>query len=184
MTDLIKEFFITKDFTILIVFLVIFIIYFIKNKIFKNFIQWIIKRTPSRLDNDLFPIIDQLINATLILSGIFVILINLGINANVLTAMCGAITLGLSLVIKDSLANIMAGFTIVLDKPFVVGNQIKLSSGELVTVEEIGLRCSKFNYQELCDKDTYLPHYNTVILIIPNSHLLKDKIYNYSYGVN
>ena len=173
MKQLLTEFFITKDFTILIIFLAVWIVYWVKNKYFKKLIQYVIKRTPTRLDDDLYPLVDQLINVLLLGSGVITALIKLGINAETIMTISGAGTLAIGLAIKDTLANILAGFIIMIDRPFTLGDRIKLSSGEKVKVLDIGLRRTQFLYVENKVKS---------VLIVTNLDLVKNKIYNYTYA--
>ncbi|MCK5288286.1 MAG: mechanosensitive ion channel [Candidatus Omnitrophica bacterium] len=71
------------------------------------------------------------------------------------------------LLFKDNLLNIIAGFMIFIDKPFVVGDMIEIYSGEIVEVLEVGIRRSKF----LSEKNA--------IVNMPNQLLSKIKIVNY-----
>ena len=57
-----------------------------------------------------------------------------------------------------------------IDRPFCVGDSIKLPSGEEVKVLDIGIRRSKFISED------------KAIFIIPNVDLSKSKIVNYTYG--
>ena len=59
---------------------------------------------------------------------------------------------------------------IMIDSPFRVGDQIKLPTGEIVAVLDIGIRRSKFLAQD------------QAIIIMPNLELSKSKIINYTYG--
>jgi MscS family membrane protein len=63
----------------------------------------------------------------------------------------------------------IAGFVIMIDRPFRVGDRIKLPSGEMGDVYEIGLRSS-----------TILDFDNNLI-VSPNSELTKARVINYSY---
>lgn len=172
MQEILKDFFITKDFTILIIFLLVFIVYWFKNKYLRKFMEWVIKRTPTTLDNDLFPLVDQLVTVALFGSGIITVMIKLGVNTQTIATIGGAGTVAFGLAIKDTLANILAGFIITIDKPFKLGDKIKLASGEKVQVLDIGLRRTQFLYKET-------PKVKS-ILIVNNLDLVKNKIYNYT----
>ena len=58
-----------------------------------------------------------------------------------------------------------------IDRPFRVGDKIKLPSGELVDVLSIGIRRSKFLSQDKKE-----------VIIMPNIDLSKSKIVNYTYA--
>ncbi len=70
---------------------------------------------------------------------------------------------------QDTLSNMISGFVIIIDRPFRVGDRIKLPTNEEGDVFEIGLRSTK-----ILDFDNNL-------LIIPNNDLVKTRIVNYSY---
>jgi len=169
MTQLLKEFFITKDFTIFIAFVVVYLLYLLKNKFFKKFVTWIIKRTPTKLDDDLYPLFSQLINIILFGSAIITTLIKLGVDINAILTACGAGSLAIALAVKDSIANILAGFIIMIDRPFLINDKINLNGEDLIVLE-IGLRRTIFESRKE----------KVSILIICNLDLIKTKIYNYS----
>ncbi|MDP8262708.1 MAG: mechanosensitive ion channel [Candidatus Ancaeobacter aquaticus] len=58
-----------------------------------------------------------------------------------------------------------------IDRPFRVGDRIRLLSGENVVVKDIGIRRSKFVFDD--DK---------AIIIMPNQDLSKSKIVNYTFA--
>ena len=99
-----------------------------------------------------------------------VILPFFGVNISALVAALGVSSLAIALAAQDTIANIIAGFMIMIDRPFRIGDEIKLSSGDVVKVLDIGVRRSKFISQD------------EAIVIIPNLELSKSKIVNYSYG--
>ena len=93
-----------------------------------------------------------------------------GVNITALVAALGVTSLAIALAAQDTIANVIAGFLIMIDRPFRLGDRIKLPSGELVKVLSIGVRRSTFVSDE------------SAIIIVPNSNLSKSKIVNYTYG--
>ena len=79
-------------------------------------------------------------------------------------ALLGAAYLGA----QDTLASMFAGFTILLDQPFRVGDRIQLATGETGDVQSIGMRATSIKTGD----DT--------ILIVPNSILVKERLVNQS----
>ncbi|MBN3041274.1 MAG: mechanosensitive ion channel, partial [Candidatus Omnitrophica bacterium] len=79
-------------------------------------------------------------------------------------------SLAIALAAQDTIANIISGFMIMIDRPFRVKDIIKLPSGEKVEVLEIGVRRSRFLSEE------------KAIIIVPNLELSKSKIVNYTYA--
>ncbi len=93
-----------------------------------------------------------------------------GININALVAALGVSSLAIALAAQDTIANLIAGFLIMIDRPFKIGDRIKLPTGEMVDVLDIGIRRSKFLSED------------KAIVIVPNLDLSKKKIVNYTYS--
>lgn len=91
---------------------------------------------------------------------------NLGINVTALLAGFGVGGVALALAIQTTLADVLASFSIVFDKPFVLGDNIALDA-YTGTVEHIGL------------KTTHLRSPSGEQIIIPNSDLVKGRVRNY-----
>jgi MscS family membrane protein len=68
---------------------------------------------------------------------------------------------------QDSLKNLFGSFTLIADRPFVVGEAVKIGSHEVGTVEVVGLRSTRIRTSD----DT--------LLIVPNSNLTTMEITNY-----
>jgi small-conductance mechanosensitive channel len=96
------------------------------------------------------------------------ILNRLGVDVSSLVVSLGVGSLAIGLAAQDTLANMFAGFVLMLDRPFRIGERIRLASGELGDVEAIGMRATRIKTLD----DT--------ILIVPNSVLVKEKLVNQS----
>jgi small-conductance mechanosensitive channel len=70
---------------------------------------------------------------------------------------------------KDTLASMISGFTLMIDRPFRIGDRIQLASGQLGDVVDIGLRSTKIMTAD-----------NT-LLIIPNSEICNTVIINLAF---
>lgn len=128
-------------------------------------------KTASRPDDEFMPLLRRITNIVIWIIAILVILSNLGININALLATLGVGSLAIALAAQDTIANIISGFLIMVDRPFRVGDEIKLLSGERVKVLDIGIRRSRFLNLE-----------DNAIIIVPNLELSKSKIVNFTYG--
>lgn len=168
-----SEFINLIDKTVLIAF-VLFIALWLKVlsvTIFNWYLVNIAKKTKSRLDDEFIPLLRRFTNIIIWIIALLVILSNLGINISALVATLGISSLAIALAAQDTIANIIAGFLIMVDRPFSIDDEIKLPSGEKVKVLDIGIRRSKFLNLE-----------DNAIIIVPNLDLSKSKIINYTYG--
>ena len=80
--------------------------------------------------------------------------------------------IAISFAVKDSLSNIFGGISIILDQSFRVGDKIKIDSGEVGVVEDIGLRSTK------------IKNYDNQIIILPNGYMANAKVINYAQPNN
>jgi MscS family membrane protein len=143
------------------------------HKVFSGFFRWynenVVQKTQSTLDDKFLPLFQRL-TIVVLWSVAFITLLSLfGININALVATLGVSSLAIALAAQDTIANLIAGFLIMVDQPFRVGDKIKLPSGEIVRVKEVGIRRSKFFLE------------NQAIIIVPNVDLSKNKIVNFTY---
>ncbi len=127
-------------------------------------------KTASRLDEDMIPLIKRFSRVLIWVIALLVILPLYGVNVNALIAALGVGSLAIALAAQDTIANIIAGFMIMIDRPFREGDEIKLPSGETVKVLNIGVRRTTFLSED------------KAIIIVPNLELSKNKIVNFTYG--
>jgi len=128
-------------------------------------------KTVKRLDDELIPLVRRVAKILIWIIALLIILPIYGVNISALIATLGVSSLAIALAAQDTIANIIAGFMIMVDRPFRLGDKIKLPSGEIVKVLDIGVRRSKFLAQD-----------DNAIIILPNLELSKSKIVNYTYG--
>ncbi|MBU4376847.1 MAG: mechanosensitive ion channel [Candidatus Omnitrophica bacterium] len=144
-------------------------------RISSAFFAWysahIAPKTKSNLDDEFMPLLRKLSNICIWIIGLLVILTNLNINIGALIATLGVGSLAIALAAQDTIANVIAGFLIMLDRPFRINDEIKLPSGEKAKVLDIGIRRSRFLSLE-----------DNAIIIVPNLDLSKSKIINFTYG--
>lgn len=148
-----------------------FILQRVMGGIFSWYRENIASKTATKLDDELIPLLRRVSKIIVWIIALLVILPLYGINISALIATLGVGSLAIALAAQDTIANIIAGFMIMVDRPFRLGDKIKLPSGEIVKVLDIGVRRSKFLSQE---KDA--------IIILPNLELSKSKIVNYTYA--
>jgi len=127
-------------------------------------------RTASRLDDELIPLIRRTANVIIWVVALLVTLPLYGVNISALITALGVTSLAIALAAQDTIANVIAGFLIMVDRPFREGDSMKLPSGEKVIALEIGVRRSRFLAED------------GSIIIVPNLDLSKSKIVNFTYG--
>jgi small-conductance mechanosensitive channel len=94
----------------------------------------------------------------------------LGIGFSVPTIMLLLISLAISLAARDTITDVIAGFTILIDQPFRVGDRIEVQGVDTwAEVVSIGLRSS-----------VLLTRHN-VEIVVPNSLISKNQVINYGY---
>lgn len=140
--------------------LLIFVIFFILAKILKK----VINRAAARLtfDRNITQLLHRACSVTLIIFGFVTALGTLGIDISAIVAGLGLTGFALGFAFKDTISNLLSGVLILLYRPFVIGNRIKIAGFEGVVVS-IDLR-----YTELDSAGEKI--------LIPNSKLFKDPI--------
>jgi MscS family membrane protein len=101
------------------------------------------KLTDSKLDDQLVPLARKVLKAFItVIGGIFV-LQNLNVDVDSLLATLGIGGLAIALAAKDTAANLFGSVMIFLDKPFQIGEAIKIGNHVEGTVEEVGFRSTR-----------------------------------------
>ncbi|MGE0455564.1 MAG: mechanosensitive ion channel family protein [Vicinamibacteria bacterium] len=122
----------------------------------------------SPLSRELAPLVSKAGRMLIVLVATITALEGLGVNVNSLVVSLGVGSLAVGLAAQDTLANMFAGLTLMLDRPFLTGDRIQLASGELGDVVRIGMRATRIRTLD----DT--------ILVVPNAVLVKEKLINRS----
>ncbi|MFV0388299.1 MAG: mechanosensitive ion channel family protein [Pyrinomonadaceae bacterium] len=116
------------------------------------------------------PIVKNVSILLLLAVATYAIFVIWDINVTAWIASAGIAGLAASLAAKDALANIFGGIAIFADKPFQVGDFIRLSTGERGSVTAIGLRSTR-----LLTRDS-------VEISIPNALVSTNSIINETIG--
>lgn len=127
------------------------------------------ERTGSAIGAHIIPLIRKVTTIFLVGAGLIVALKHFGYDVLSLLTALGIGSLAIGLAAKDTLANMISGFTLMIDRPFRIGDRIQLASGKLGDVVDIGLRSTKIRTPE-----------NT-LLIIPNAELCNSTVLNMAF---
>ena len=114
-------------------------------------------------------IIEKIVFIFIFLTGLIIVLKHFNYDILSLVTALGVTSLAIGLAAKDTLANMISGFTLMLDRPFRVGDRVQLASGEIGDVVEIGLR------------STRIKTLDSNVLVVPNTELVNTKVINQCY---
>ena len=115
-------------------------------------------------------LVDNLGKIAIFAGALYFFLLAWDINITAWLASAGIVGIAVGFAAKDSLANLFAGFFIMVDAPYKVGDFINLDGGERGRVTDIGLRSTR-----ILTKDD-------MEITIPNSVIASSKIINESGG--
>ena len=134
---------ITIFFKVLGIILTTWVVYRLTDAIIKEYGYALAERTESDIDDVIIPVIDQIAGILIVVLGIISILNLLGIRITPILAGMGVAGIAVALAAQETLSNMFSGFTLMIDRPFKIGDRIVLDSGELCEVKDIGLRSTR-----------------------------------------
>ena len=104
------------------------------------------------------------------LAGAALLLSHFGINVAAFAALLGLGGLAFSLAARDTIADAIAGFIILVDRPFRIGDRIEIQGvGTWGDVTDIGLRTTRIRTRD------------NRMVIVPNSVIGANQVVNYTY---
>ena len=102
----------------------------------------------SKYSGQIIPFFIDFIKIIIVIFGVFIILSSIfKVNVGTLVAGLGIGGLAIALAAKETLENLMGSFTIFLDKPFVVGDMVRVA-GITGAVEKVGFRSTRLRTLE------------------------------------
>lgn len=125
------------------------------------------ERTESKLDEQLVPLVSRAIKATIGAISLLWLIQLLGYNISSLLAGLGIGGLAVALALQDTFSNFFGSVFIFLDRPFAVGDLVKVGDVE-GTVEDVGFR------------STRIRTYPATLVSIPNKTIANATIDNLS----
>lgn len=122
--------------------------------------------TDTKSDDQLVLFVRELVKILIVIVGVFVLL-GAVFEINVLTLITGLGIGGIAVALaaKDSLENLFGSFTIFIDKPFIVGDLVKVDGIE-GTVEKVGFR------------STQIRSIDRSIITVPNKKMIDNALEN------
>lgn len=126
-----------------------------------------ITRRSKRIDSGLESLLMKTLSIVAWMFIIVMVLAQFGIDVTALVAGLSIVGLAIGLAARDSLENFISGVTIMIDRPFRVGDQVVVD-GTYGTVQEITLR------------STRLRTLNNEVMVMPNSLMINQKLVNHT----
>ena len=123
------------------------------------------RRTPSRSDDVLVPLLRKSIKVVVIAFGFVFVADNLNVGISSLLAGLGLGGLALALAAQDTVKNLFGSITVLLDRPFQVDDAVIIGSVE-GTVEEVGLRSTRIRTA------------GDSMITVPNANLISTNVEN------
>ena len=113
------------------------------------------------------PVLEKVFGGVVLVGGLILVFHVLGVQVTALLAGAGIAGLVIAFAAQDTLANFFSGMHLLLDRPFKIGDIIKLETGEFCRIEDIGLRSTKlYNIRD---------HEG---IVMPNNNIASQKIVN------
>lgn len=161
-------------FDVLYTLYLIFIIYYLfllMSRLMEMIIKIRIKNAVLQKDRSrqqILPLMKDILKVVIWVFG-FVILLGVVFDVNVAALFAGLGIGGVAIAFaaKESLENLIASFMVLVDKPFTIGDWIKIDGTEGV-IEKVGFRSSR------------LRTFDKSLIIIPNRKLIDTKLENFS----
>ncbi|MFN8177743.1 MAG: mechanosensitive ion channel family protein [bacterium] len=123
------------------------------------------RRTPSRYDDLLVPLLRKSLKIVVIAFGVVFVADNLDVDISSLLTGLGLGGLAFALAAQDTVKNLFGSLTVLLDKPFQVGDAVRIGDVE-GTVEEVGLRSTRVR----TSADS--------LVTVPNANLISSNVEN------
>lgn len=159
---------VSKAVNSLMVFVFVFVLIRLVNVIIDVWGKAFAKRTKSRMDDVVLPLLHKVVKVILVIVAFLWVLRIWEISITPYLAGAGILGLVLGFALQDSLKNVFGGVTLALDRTFQIGDKVKLESGELGEIKDMGLRSTK------------LRTYDNVLIYVPNGQLANSRVLNYT----
>ena len=160
--------FIQKAYQILIVVNITWFFVRFVNALIEEYIQPIADDPNNkRIDNNVLPLIRRSLLGIIWIIGAVMALNNAGVNVGTLVASLGIGGLAFALAAQDTIKNIFGGITIFTDRPFRIGDRIKVDGFDGI-IEDIGIRSTRLRTLDRC------------LVTIPNYKIVEASVENVS----
>lgn len=140
---------------------------------FSNFVKTLLQeyllpysqRENTKLDSNVFILLERILKYTIWFVGIVIALHNIGVEIGTLIAGLGIGGVAVALAAQDTLKNLFGGITLFIDRPFKIGDRIKIGTIDGF-VKDIGLRSLRI--RTLDERTITIPNYQVVDSTLEN----------------
>ncbi len=137
---------------------------------FIDIVTWVLRmradKTPSKFDDLIVPFFDKTAKVVVVAIGIVFIADVVGVSPASLLAGLGIGGLAVALAAQDTVKNLFGSLTVVLDRPFEIGDDVKIGTDIQGTVEQVGFR------------STRIRTYENTLITVPNGNLISANVDN------
>lgn len=145
--------------------LIVLVAFYLFYRVVVGLFGGVLKRT--RADPALLGITVRLLRYGILALAVIMALAQLGFNVASMLAGVGIVGLAVGLAAQETVANLIAGFIILWDRPFRIGDNVTIA-GTFGKVRSIGLRTTRIETVERLD------------CILPNKEIVEQKIVNHT----
>ncbi|WP_276888074.1 mechanosensitive ion channel family protein [Faecalibaculum rodentium] len=150
------------------IFLIILLIGFLLGPATRNVIE---RMARNAQDKGVYTFMGSMASNSIKLIAFIIALSSIGVDTTVLVGAFSALGVGLSLALKNNMANVAGGMQILLTRPFKVGDYISVAG----TQQMYEGTCTAIEIMY-----TSLVTYDNTMIIVPNSTLIENVVTNYS----
>ncbi len=118
------------------------------------------------LEREYVPLLSKILGITFGVVWIVLVAKHFGRDISSLVAALGVGSLAIGLAAQQTLGNMIGGLVVLMDRPFRVGDRVRLATGEVGEVLEVGVRSTRIR---LADRK---------LLIVPNAELANSRVVN------
>ena len=154
---------------IILVVIVCNLIYHVIDELLKWYVSSQQDSAGAVMSRQMMPVAEKIVSLFLMGAALIVVLKHFNYDIFSLVTALGIGSLAIGMAAKDTLAHMISGFTIMLDRPFRIGDRIQLVGGQIGDVADIGLRSTKIKTLD------------NQLLIIPNSDLCNSILTNQAF---
>ncbi len=147
----------------------VLVIFYLAYKLFKEIVVYygkiMSKKTASRIDDVLVPIVEKLGVVVIGLAALGYLLGALNVDLTMFVAGGVVISMVLAFAAQETISNFFSGMFLLLDRPFSEGDTVILSDGDWCEVRRIGMRTTRlYRFSD------------ATMVSLPNNTLVNDKI--------